>query len=568
MDVSAFKPSSVTGFLVSQIGYDARLPKRGLIRSTDASLADGAHFEARDVYNGKVFFSGEVFRWGEKWDSFWWVLDFTGLDRAGCYRLHVIKDGGDVMVSDPFRIGESLVWTETVYKVAYGQFEERARQARHGRGWKDCGSDWRECGSHTFALIGLCDLLQYGFYYLSHDQQRRLAEIIATGCDFLCELMDKAESAGYPCGAVAHEIPNHSLVLPGDVASTAMALGYASRLLFDHFPDKAGLYLKRASQAFGYFLGMEPWREGGFSCINRGIEEGYQPQGFMTRDLMMALWAGLQLYSSGQVSVRPKLNELLDKILSRQIGEENAEQGYWGHFWEFDDRHHSEKANTHHHVGHDTGAVMAGNVLPLVEFCQRFYDDPASERASRAACDFARHFALPACRANPFLLLPMGVFGREGLLDFCGPWHGMNVTYGYFASMAVRLAAFAGLPELLDAAVGNLQWICGLNAGVTAEALEGSLVWRETIPLGMALPFSQIVGVGRRSVGGWAGIPGTIVNGFCTNPQFTLQVTPCRENDGPWLFTDEDWIPHAGGFLSAVAVLRNHVNVSWNQKNL
>lgn len=565
---SEFKPVNVLGFLISQVGYDARMHKRALIRSTDSHYADNAHFEARDAYNNRVFYTGKVLPWGEKWSSAWWTLDFTGLDRSGCYRLHVIRDGGEPLISDPFTIGEHLVWDETVEKVAFEQFEERAKLARSGKGWKDCGSDWRECSSHTFALIGLCDLLQYGHFYLSLEQQRRLAGIIATGCDLLCELMDKAESAGYPCGAVAHEIPNYVLILPGNVASAAMALGYASRLLFDFYPDKSGLYLKRASQAFDYFLGMEPWKEGGFSCINRGIEEGYQPQGFMTRDLMMILWAGMQLYVSGRVSIRPTLFDLADKILSRQIGEGEAEQGFWGHFYEFDDRHHSEKANTHHHVGYDTGALMAWNVIPLMELCQRFSDDPKTDRIRRAICDFAEHFALPACKANPFLLLPMGVFGEEGLLDFCGPWHGTNVTYGYFASMAVRLAEFAGLPELYDSAVDNVQWICGLNAGVTSESLAGAYVWRETIPKDVALPFSQIVGVGHRSIGGWTGIPGTIVNGFCTNEQFMLKVKPCRQNDGPWLITEEDWIPHAGGFLSAVAVMRNHFNIPWNLRNL
>ena len=131
--------------------------------------------------------------------------------------------------------------------------------------------------------------------------------------------------------------------------------------------------------------------------------------------------------------------------------------------------------------------------------------------------------------------------------------------------MAVRLAAFAKLPALYDAAVGNLQWVCGLHAGVTAEAMAGCVVWRETVPEGMALPYSQILGVGRRCVGGWSDIRGTILNGFATNPQFTLQIPPTRENDGPWLFTDEDWVPHAGGFLSAVAVMRAHFAVPWNQ---
>lgn len=568
MDATAFKPARVTGFLVSQVGYDARLVKHALIRSTEGAFADGAQFEVRDAYNGRVFASGSVARWGEKWGSTWWTVDFTALDRSGCYRVHVSRAGQELLVSDPFEIGESVVWNSTVEPVAFAQLEERARQARHGRGWKDCGSDWRECGSHTFTIIGLCDLLQYGFYYMPPEQQRRLSGIIATGCDFVLDLMAKAESAGYAPGAVAHEIPGHALVLPGDVISAAMALGYASRMLFDHFPEKSALYLARAAQAFECFTHMEPWTEGGLSCLNRGIAEGYVPHGFMTRDLLMALWAGLQLYSSGRVAVRPRLFALAQEILARQIDEAHAEAGLWGHFWEFEDHHHSEKANTHHHVGHDTGTVLAWNVLPLLELCQRFYDDPQIEPVRRAIGDFARHFALPACQANPFGLLPMGVFDGEGLLDFCGPWHGANVTYGYFASQAVRLAETTGLKEFLDIAVGNIQWICGLNAGITAEAMEGSLVWRETIPAGTALPMSQIVGVGRRSVGGWAGIPGTIVNGFATNPQFTLQVPPTRANDGPWLFTDEDWIPHAGGFLSAVAVLRNHINVPWNLRGL
>lgn len=559
----SMQQNGITAFLTSQIGYEARLAKRAIIRMPAMHLAADACFEIRDAYNGTVFYSGSIDRWGEKWGSAWWILDFTSFWRSGCYRAHVLQDGREWMVSDPFCIGENIIWNETMEKVAFEQFEERARSARHGRGWRDCGTDWRECCSHTFAVIGLCDLLHYGFYFLPQAQQRRLAGIIDTGCDYLCLLMAKAESAGYPAGAVAHEIPNHSIVLPGDVASTAMALGYASRLLFDFNSEKASLYLQRASQAFFYFLSMEPWKEGGFSCMNRGIDEGYRPSGFMTRDLMMALWAGLQLYSSGQIEVKPYLFSLVDALLSRQINEEDAEQGFWGHFYEFEDHHHSEKANTHHHVGYDTGSVMAWNMMPLMEFCHRFYDDPKAQVVRAAVSSFVHHFLLPACKANPFLLMPMGVFGDKGLLDFCGPWHGINVTYGFFASMAVHLAGFAGTPELYDIAVGNVQWICGLNAGITAESLASCYVWRETIPDNIALPYSQIVGIGHRSVGGWAGMPGTIVNGFSTNPQHRLEVQPCAGNDGPNQFADEDWIAHAGGFISAVSVLRNHFDSPW-----
>jgi hypothetical protein len=285
----------------------------------------------------------------------------------------------------------------------------------------------------------------------------------------------------------------------------------------------------------------------------------------MTRDLLMALWAGVQLASSGQTNLKEDLFRLADGILERQFVEDEAEFGFWGHFREFHRLPHSEKANTHHDVGHDTGTVMAWNMRPLMDLARRFPEHPLVPGIRQAIRNFAIHFAIPACRQNPFGLLPQGVFEGEGLLDFCGPWHGTNVTYGYFASMAMRLGAFCQLPELYDLAVANTQWICGLHAGITREALEGCVYWRETIPEGVAMPYSQILGVGRRQVGGWTSIRGTIVNGFSTNPQFTLQVPPTRDNDGPWLYTDEDWVPHAGGFLSAVAAIRNHHSVPWNQ---
>ena len=104
--------------------------------------------------------------------------------------------------------------------------------------------------------------------------------------------------------------------------------------------------------------------------------------------------------------------------------------------------------------------------------------------------------------------------------------------------------------------MGNLQWIAGLNAGFSSQSFEGSVLWREEIPAGEAVPYSLIEGFGQRSVKSWSGIRGSIGNGFCTNRQFNLKVEPTAENDGPWRYSDEDWIPHAGGWASALAHLR------------
>ncbi len=105
-------------------------------------------------------------------------------------------------------------------------------------------------------------------------------------------------------------------------------------------------------------------------------------------------------------------------------------------------------------------------------------------------------------------------------------------------------------------AVGNLQWIGGLYAGITAELLAGCLKWQVEIPPSQVVSYSQIWGVGRRYAGGWNQIPGTICNGFAVNPQFQFTVPPTAANDAPGMFTDEDWIPHAAGWISGLARLQ------------
>lgn len=565
MDAAAFKPGEVRGILVSQVGYDLEYPKRAVFRSGDPAWLDGADFELVDVYDGAAYLSGPVSYWGMKWSSHWRIADFSACRRPGSYRLEITREGLKIDESDVFKIGPNLLWDECIDAIAFGQFEERALRSRYGSGWKDCGSDWRECCSHALAIIGLCDLLQYGYDFLTINRQRKLADIICVGCDYIVKLMDAAQAVGLAPGSVAHELPRHLLVIPGELASASFALSYAGRLLFELRPTEAADYIRRAGAAFDRFIAMEPWDGGGYSAINRGLKPGAEPRGFMTRDLAMGMRAGLSLYAAGRTELRPHILGLLRRVLSRQIDGGAAEFGYWGHFREFDGLPHSEKANVHHHVGHDTGGVIAFDLMPLIEFRARFYDTPEASEAEAAIRRFIDGFALPACRSNPFMLMPQGVFDGQGLLDFCGPWHGTNVSYGYFAAQAIRLAEATGNKELLELATGNVQWICGLNAGVTGESMRGCTYWRETIPAGRAVAYSQIVGVGRRSVRAWTDIRGSVPNGFSTNPPFTLQVEPSRENDGPWLFTDEDWIPHAGGLISALVAMRAYASVPWNR---
>ncbi len=81
-------------------------------------------------------------------------------------------------------------------------------------------------------------------------------------------------------------------------------------------------------------------------------------------------------------------------------------------------------------------------------------------------------------------------------------------------------------------------------------------MWNDEVEAGTAVSYSQIHGIGNRAVQAWTKIPGSIGNGMCTNIQFQMAVEPTKANDGPWRYSDEDWIPHAGGWVSGLTYLR------------
>ena len=277
----------------------------------------------------------------------------------------------------------------------------------------------------------------------------------------------------------------------------------------------------------------------------------------MTRDLAMMMWGCVQLFAAGQTTYKRHAKRFAREVMARQVLEDRAEDGLYGHFTTFASVDFTEKANTHHHVGHDTGTTFPHYIAPMIEMATRWADDPEAPRWRACVKRFAEGYLIPACSRNPFYLLPEGVFPGEGLLSFCGPWHGINGTYGLAAALAAQCTRASDDPRLRQIIVGNLQWIAGLNAGITAKSFDGCLKWREEIPEGEAVAYSQIYGVGRRWTGNWTGIRGTVPNGFDVNPQFQLVVEPKLENDEPLLYTDEDWIPHGGGFLAGLTALRD-----------
>ena len=549
----------ISGFLYSQIGYDLKDPMHAVVRGPGRDYLPGdAAFEVIEEPGATVVRSGAVRYWGELWKSHWWVVDFSGIESSGSYRITVKSGPRTLLASGPIRIASDHLWNETYAAVAIEQFEERARLARNGIGWKDCGSDWREVNSHASALIGLCDLLSAAYKWLPASDTDRLLRQLIHGCDYLAICQDKAAQVGFPAGALVHEIPNHMVVIPGDAAQSAVAFVRVSRLLADTDPGRSAEYLRRGVAAYEFLLhDARPYGQEGFSHAGHGAPEGFNvPAEWMTRDLLMMMWAGVELWASGKVVYKQAAVDFARRVMRRQVPEDRAEDGLHGHFFTFDRCGFTEKAAIHHHVGHDTGGTFPHYLVPLIDMTTRWYDHPDAPLWRETIRKFAYGYLLPACSRNPFFLLPMGCFGSEGLLVFCGPWHGANSTICFAASLASRLEDFTGDRKFREIATGNVQWIAGLNAGITRGSFDNYTLWKEDVPEGEALPVSQVVGVGDRQVQCWTGIRGTIPNGFSVNPQFQLVVKPSRDADGPWFYTDEDWIPHAAGWLSALTHMR------------
>lgn len=560
--------TSVAGLLTSQIGYDFGQPLRAIVRGPkdETLLSESATFRLFRRGESAPLLQGPVAFWGELWGSAWWVADFSELAEEGEFVLVVEDARGERFRSEPFAVEKNLLWRRTWKLSALDQPERRARLARDHVGWYDAGAEWQEANSHAALMVGLCDLIEFASDQIG-DERERLEKQIVNGGDYLARLQERAMPLPGGEGAVVHQIWKFDeLILPADVGLAALAWARVARCLSDANEAKQEEYASRAENALRWLETARPLGGKGFNAWNHGAPpDAPVPDEWMTRDLLTQMWASFELAQVGEVlkddgdPYWQKGADLAERILARQVTKEQPEGTLFGHFRTFDSTDYTEKAWIHHGdggYGADCGGTFPNYVLPLLRMSEAWPEHPQAARWKQAVHDFAYGYLLPACRANPFYLLPLGYFSGQGLLWFAGLWHGMNAAYGLTAALALEFERAFDDPAFRQIATGNLQWIAGLNAGVTAESLFAAHMFSMDIPEGVALPCSMMQGVGNQRAGNWMSIRGSICNGFSVGDQFRFDVEPTAAVDGPHAFTDEDWITHAGGWLSALARLQ------------
>jgi hypothetical protein len=547
------------GILSSQVGYELGYPTRVLIRSNQADyLSNLATFEVFNMNNEPVI-NGQVEKWGKKWKNYWWIADLSQIKHKGSYIVNIKNKDHVLLTSDTIEAGKNLLWENCFQTMAYDFLQSRSEQARTGKGWRDCGSDLQEFSSHMVAVDALCDILRTNDKMLTQNEKEHLIGQILIGSEYLAHLQDRADSLGFGIGPVIHE-DRDTDVVTGNVLKAAMIFAKVSQILKQVDVQLSSEYLDRAGQAYVWIEKNGPivnHEEQVFFPSVHGAPQGTAPSRnqLMTRDMVMMIYAAVEIFKSGDIEYKDKAVRLAQQLANRQVPQDQDEGGFYGHFYTYDDYTEygnikfTEKANIHCGAWsregriYNKGGHFPHYLLPLIEMINLWPSHMDSDLWQQILHDFAYGYFLPVSKESPFLILPSGYYKDEGLLYFSSWYHAHNNMYAFAASLALEFHNFFQDNRFIEIAIGNIQWIAGLNCGLVQE---GSDQYNSV---------SMIAGVGNRTMKSWTNIPGTIINGFSASKQFNVS-PPSLEKDLPVYLDDEGYIAHSLPYLAALARFR------------
>ncbi len=561
-----YTPSEgVAGLMFSQVGYAPGLPVRLIIRLPRKELLNGNATCRLTAADGTMNHSTPFKYWGEIWKSHWWIAEFDEQVKEGVWNIQANSEDSVVFSDTGLIVRKNVLWDSVIEWASVDMLERRRHFTGVGAGWQDAGTLWVESPAQSAMIIALAELLELKREAFDADFIERIYKQLTVGCDYLVMTQEKAEELGFPKGSMSHDIKGHERdILPHDAMKAVVALAKSARLLPEVYSEQKQKYSRSAELAFGWLTSSaQPMGEYGYMKMQRGLQDetNIPIDEWPTRDLLVMCWAAIEIIKLGNTAAKDVAVKYARQTVARQISKEKAESGFYGHFFEFSSMSHSETSWTHGIVpaengvefGVDMGGIYPNYLMPVIELLKMYPDHTDMKQWKQTLTNFTYGYLIPACEKNPFLLVPQGIFGEEGPIWFCGTFHGTNTIYGYTAALALELAAILNEPKLKNIAYGNLQWVAGLNAGITKENVKtGCVVYSTDIPEGAALPASMICHIGKRWAGTWFQTRGVICNGFSTGEQFKYDVAPKKENDGPFSFTDEDWIPHSAAWLTGL----------------
>ncbi|TKG96326.1 hypothetical protein EYV94_03465 [Puteibacter caeruleilacunae] len=547
--------------LSDQVGYNSGEKIIVYFRSNYRySGLSGESYSVEDL-EGNIITSGSPKFKGNKWSANWWTADFR-IEQSGDYLLKLLVDD-NCFCSDTLHVEKDMLWKSCFSTIAIDMMKERSQHTVTGKGWRDCGGDLQELSSHVVALDGLCDVIELASDKISAEEYNFILKQMIRGTDFIVYYQDLAKEKGLGDGAVVHESRQIDIVT-GNVAKAAYIFARVARLLNKDKPRSAKHYLERSKRAYNWISKNGPIinkEEQRFYAPVHGAPTGSIPptDQWMTRDLITMLRASIELYKNGEKRYKDDAIELARQIMKRQIPRTSSDKGLFGHFYTYGDfssfgnKKFSEKGNIHCGAWSKEGRIYnkGGHyphyILPFIEMKQLWNNHPAAKQWDQCLRNFAYGYFAPVCNMSPFKLLPAGYYNDEGVLYFGNWYHAHNNLYSFAAILGLEFEKYFNDSQFHEIAMGNLQWITGLNCG-----------WKNKGSKGFK-SYSMIAGVGHRTKGSWTGIPGTICNGFSASRQFRIQPID-QKHDLPVYFDDEGYIAHSLPFVGAlVRLIQNDI---------
>jgi len=600
--------------LSSQIGYPLEGTKKVFLRSALKKPPvdpTGMKFEVATADGKKVIYTGKVERWGwgEKWLTFWWVLDFTAVRQEGTFVVRVPHKGSD-LVKATIHIAKTPLSKDLV-AIAMDQLDGRLETtpAEGDRPaikvWRDCGSDWIcEISSMTITLHGLVDLYETRYATLSPADQSRLTDQIALGVTYVLASQRKTASP-LTDGFFEHDLQAR-LCWPGrqpdkypywllwhDQAYVLTGLARTYPVLKATNPALAQQVREAAAKCFETCLRRPrdlktdlawyrvendkdpnfpdsawPPNEGDycdllgkeFNRTDLDVSKHNLPMTLRTRALMNFLWASTQWYEiTGEKKYLDLAIEWADRTADRQFTDwQNPVEGVFGNFYEWGGRDKSFMTEYAHASGWLMGHISPTNLKGFIDLLRLVPNHPKAARWTNVLTTYGEYYAKPTARLSPLGIYPVAMYRDKdhgGVKFFQVILHGGTCLYGQVAKNLMELGDFFNDASYQDLAAANAQYVAGLNPGFPDAYSETA--WESR---------SLLLGIGDKSYGGHSGLKpppvGSGFNGFGASGQFTMHSLKDYPDapkgifmpDGDRYF-NEDYLPHSHGYVSAVTRL-------------
>lgn len=517
--------------ITSQIGYRKYDPKSAFIRSDSLIDFSQAVSEIISSESGKVIFvTDKISYYGRKWGIYFWRIDFGSMIEEGDFKLRVNKFG---LESTSFRICDYIFFNETFFETSVYQLEKRVK----GKfGWQDCGSDMRGLEPNAVQVIGLVDGLEAFKGLLSDEKKRALVEQIKHGGEYLLK-----------CQRENGSFVNEYYIMH-EKASLTLALLAIIALARAGETTNSVEYLDGAKSGWTWCLEKKEYSE---EEVLDEIEETRKifgkykpwipPRSLRARDKLLLIWAGIELYNNtNDLRYKRTAMEFAEEICSKMqnLDQKSSPTGVFGNFLAWEGNADHQKAWEHLGWGYNCGSVMPDEIAGLFKLLNQFENDKRSVSWRYALRQFAYGYVKPTATLSPMGIYPLGMFNEE--IRFFGPsWHGFSGMYARIARSIMLLARLFEDQDLESIALNNIQWIAGLNVGSISEK-------------GQISGLCMINGIGTHFAKPWSDIRGSIVSGFCANPQFKL-VHLHESEDAPTYLSLEDWILYNGQWLSGIS---------------